>query len=123
VKNAEPHRLSVVEEQASIGKRQVVTGRTKIKKTVREQPEDVEQDLLKQEVEVERVPTHQVVPVAPEPRMTEGGTLVIPVVEEVLKVEKVLVVTEEIRITQKYTRTKEKKRVSLRKEKVTVDET
>ena len=84
-------------EQVSIGKRQVVTGRVGISTVTHSREELVEQLLRKERVEVERVPVGQVVQEVPQVR-EEGDVTIIPVVEEMVFVERRLVLKEEVRI-------------------------
>lgn len=113
--------IQVVEEVARITKREVETGRVRLHKTVREVEEPVEVVLRQEELEVERVPVGRVVPEAPAPRQ-EGDTTVIPVLEEVLVVEKRLLLKEELRIRRKATERTAREVVRLRKEEVTVED-
>ena len=80
----------------------------------------VEQPAWHEEVEVERVAVGQFVDVIPEPR-EEGDTLIIPILEEVLVVEKRLVVKEEIRITRRRSEDTQQLRATLRKEEAIVE--
>ena len=52
---------------------------------------------------------------------SEGDTTIIPLYEEVLVVEKRLVLVEEIRITKRQTEKRELERVTLRREQATVE--
>jgi uncharacterized protein (TIGR02271 family) len=94
--------LPLHEEQLRIRTRTVETGGgVRVHKTVVEHPNTIEQTLLHDEVEVKHVPVDRIVALdqAPEPRY-EGETLVVPVLEEVLVVERKLRIKEEIRITR-----------------------
>ncbi|WP_347080571.1 DUF2382 domain-containing protein, partial [Escherichia coli] len=72
----------------------------RLHKTVSEHVERVEQRLMHDELVVEHVPLGRVVSgEAPQTRY-EGNTLVVPVLEEVLVVQKQLVLKEEVRITR-----------------------
>ena len=113
--------IQVVEEVARITKREVETGRVRLHKTVREVDEPVEVLLRQEELEVERVPVGRVVAEAPAPRQ-EGDTYVIPVLEEVLVVEKRLFLKEELRVRRKATERTAREVVRLRKEEVTVED-
>ena len=55
------------------------------------------------------------------PVREEGDTVVIPLVEETLVVEKRLMVREEIRITRRRVEARDPRRVTLRSEQVEVD--
>ncbi|HKG14344.1 MAG TPA: DUF2382 domain-containing protein [Pyrinomonadaceae bacterium] len=112
--------VPVVEEELRVGKRVVETGRVRVTKTVSEREELVDVPLVREEFDVERVPVNAFVdgPVAPR---HEGETLVVPVLEEVLVVEKRLVVREELRITRRRSEEREARRVTLLSEEVSVE--
>ncbi|VXB76305.1 DUF2382 domain-containing protein [Massilia sp. 9I] len=95
-------RIPVIEEQLAVGTRTVETGRgVRIHKTVSEQPVTIDERLLRDEVEVRRVAVDRVVAAdeTPAPRY-EGDVLVVPVLEEVLVVERRLRIKEELHITR-----------------------
>lgn len=77
----------------------VETGGVRVTKKVEKQQEVLAQELRKTHVEVKRVKTDRVVD-GPQPVRRAGNTLIIPVVSEVLHVEKQWVVTEEIHLTE-----------------------
>ena len=114
--------VPVIEEELRVGKRVVETGRVRIRKTVHEHEEVVDEPLMREEYDVERVPIDEFVdgPVGPR---HEGETLVVPVLEEVLVVEKRLVVREELRITRRRTEEHKPQRVKLLSEEVSVERT
>ena len=76
----------------------VETGRVRIRKMVHERGEIVDPPLMRDEVGTKRVPIDRVVE-GPLSARTEEDTLIIPVLEEVLIVEKRLLLKEEVRIT------------------------
>jgi uncharacterized protein (TIGR02271 family) len=80
----------------------------------------VDLPLEKEEVEVERVAVGRVVETAPEIRR-EGDTLIVPLVEEVLVVEKRLVLREEVRVTTRRSQTRQPQRVMLRSEEAEIE--
>jgi uncharacterized protein (TIGR02271 family) len=114
--------LPVVEEELRVGKRVVETGRVRVTKHVREREELVDEPLVREEYDVERVPVNVFVDEAVGPRQ-EGETLIVPVLEEVLVVEKRLLVREELRITRRQTEERESRRVTLLSEEVSVERT
>lgn len=118
--HAEHVVIPVVAEELRVGKRRVETGVVRVRKLVREHEETVEQPTVREEVEIERVPIGRVVDVAPETR-NEGDTLVIPVLEEVLVVEKRIMLKEEVRVTWRRTEERNPQRVIVRSEEVVVD--
>ncbi|GAA4451015.1 hypothetical protein GCM10023189_12500 [Nibrella saemangeumensis] len=112
--------IPVIEEQIHIGKDVVETGRVVISKRVREEEQTVDIPLVSEEMNVERVAVNQYVDTPPAVRY-EGETMIIPVLKEVLVVEKRLVLVEELHVTKRQVETTETQRVTLRKEEVTVD--
>ncbi len=113
--------VPVVEEVLQVGRQQTDTGRgVRLHKTVTEETLRVDEALQQQDLQVERVPVNAWVDGVPPAQRQEGDTLVIPVLEEVLVVEKRLRLTEEIRITVRTRLHAASERVVLRKEHVTV---
>lgn len=112
--------VPVVEEQLRVGKRVVETGRVRVTKTVSEHEEVVDQPLMREEYDVERVTVDEFVDGPVGPRY-EGETLVVPVLEEVLVVEKRLVVREELRLTRRRTEERNPQRIKLLSEEVAVE--
>lgn len=111
----------VIREEAVVQKREVERGGVRVHKTVNEREEVVEQPTYREDVAVERIPIGRVIEAAPAVR-EEGDTLIIPVVEEMLVVEKRLVLKEEVRITRRRTQDTEQARVVLREEQVHIEE-
>src|SRR5690349_19401132 len=92
--------VPLVEEDLRVSKRQVVTGRVRVH-TLVDTVEEVAREALQSEtVEVTRVPVNQEVSEAPAVR-TEGDLTIVPVLEEVLVVEKRLVLKEELHLRRK----------------------
>jgi uncharacterized protein (TIGR02271 family) len=118
----EPLVLPVIAEQIIVQKHTRITGRVRISKTVQEREEVVDEPLLRQTVDVERVPINRVVE-GELPVRYEGDTMIIPVLEEVLVVEKRLMLKEELHITQRQDQIHQPQRIVLRSEDITVDRT
>jgi len=116
----EPVIIPVFEEVLDVRKRKVETGRVRVSKTVSEREEVVDEPFLSQQVVVERVPVNRFVD-EPLPAHYEGNTLVIPVLEEVLVVEKRLRLKEEVRVTKLQAESSEPQTVTLRSEELTVE--
>ncbi len=117
----QPLVIPVIEEQVRIGRRVVETGKVRIHKRVTERVEEVSAPVLREEVQVERIAIDRYVDGPIESRM-EGDTLVVPVLEEVLVLEKRLVLREEIRITKSFVTTDSPpEQVTLRREEVEVE--
>jgi stress response protein YsnF len=116
-------RVPVSREEAWVEKRIVDSGRgVRIHKTVAEHPCQIDERLLRDEVEVSHVPVDRIVPLdqAPATRY-EGDTLVVPVLEEVLVVERRLRIKEELRITRTRREEHHAETVLLKSEQVSVE--
>ena len=95
--NALDEVIALAREELRVTRRVVDRGGVRIRVSVNERDEAVDLLLREQGVEVERVPIGRVVEYPPETRQ-EGDTLVIPIVEEILVVERRLVLKEEVRV-------------------------
>jgi len=112
--------IPVIEEQAIISKRQVSGGKVRISKVVREREETVHTTLAHQETDVTRVPVGEFVS-EPEQTRQEGDTLIVPVHEEVLVVEKRLRLRERLIITKRLVEEDHDEPVMLRAEEAVVE--
>lgn len=92
--------LPVVQESLSVDKRRVVTGRTRIETVTDTVEEFVKTELESDSVSIERVPIGVEIDSVPAVRV-EGDVTILPVVEEILVVEKRLVLREEIRVARR----------------------
>lgn len=119
----EPLRVPVMREEAWVEKHVVDTGRgVRIHKTVAEHPYQIDERLLREDVEVSRVPVDRIVThdQAPGTRY-EGETLVVPILEEVLVVERRLRIKEELHITRNRREERHAETVVLKSEQVSVE--
>lgn len=114
--------IPVMRETARIDKREVESGRVRVHTTVTERDEVVEAILRQQDLHVERIPVNRVVTETPAVR-EEGGVVVIPVMEEILVVEKRLVLKEELRIRRSHGERPVRETVRLRTEEVAIEQT
>lgn len=112
--------VPVIEEVLRVDKRRETTGGVRIHKTVHEREETVSPELLHESASVERVAIGQFVDGPSSPRQ-EGDTLVVPIFEEVLVVEKRLRLTEEVRITKTRHTESQTQTVRLRQEQVSIE--
>jgi uncharacterized protein (TIGR02271 family) len=120
-RSAESLVVPVVEESLEVGKRAVETGRVRISKTVREREEVIDEPLMQEEVDVQRVPVNRVVD-GPVPIRYEGETMIIPLLEEELVVvEKRLVLREELHVMRRRVDVRKPQTVTLRSEEATVE--
>lgn len=95
--NEQEEIIQLVQEDIVVSKRELETGRVRVRTEVQWHTEHARADLFRDHVEVERVPVGREVDAVP-PVREDGDTVVIPVVEEVLVVEKRLVLKEEVRL-------------------------
>ena len=98
-------RIPVAEEVATVEKRVRETGKVRIDTRIVTDTEVLRETVQDRHVEVERVEVNRVVEAVPEIRR-EGETTIIPVVDEVLVVERQLVLREEVHVRE-VTRTEE----------------
>lgn len=112
--------VPLVAEEVEVGKRTVERGRVRVRKGVTTRVEEVAVPLARDEVEVERVPINRPVdgPIGPR---REGDIWIVPVLEEVLVVEKRLMLKEELRITRRRVEETTRERVTLRSETAEVE--
>ncbi len=113
--------VPLIGEEVDVQKHVVDTGVVRVHKTVALREETVDEPLLRQEVQVERVPINRIVEGGPPPVRHEGNTMIIPLLEEVLVVEKRLMLREELRVTRTQQEFHAPQQVTLRREEITVD--
>ena len=114
--------IPLVEETATVGKRQVVTGRMRVQTVTDTIEEFAHADVQRETVEVTRVPIDKVVETPPEIR-TDGDVTIVPVLEEVLVVEKRLVLKEELHIRRRVEIETVEVPVTLRKQRAIIERT
>ena len=113
--------MPLLEERASVEKRTVATGKVRVVTHTETVEELVRAVLDGEEADVVTVELDQTVS-GPAPRMrTEDGVTIIPVLEEVLVVEKRLVLKREIRIRMRPTSDTIEIPVKLRKQQAKVE--
>lgn len=117
-----PLVIPVLREQLQVGIRRVARGGVRIHKRVSVEQHPVEASLVHDAVEVRRVAVDRIVALADAPAARqEGDTLIVPVLEEVLVVEKRLRIKEEIHITRTARAEQVSDTVPLRSEQVSVE--
>jgi stress response protein YsnF len=89
--------IPLLTEQLVVEKRHVETARVIAAVTTHNHEQVIREDLVRERVEVERVPIGRTVTAFP-PVREEGDTTIIPVVEEVLVIERRLVLKEEVHL-------------------------
>ena len=106
-------------EEVSVAKRRVVTGQVKVGTITRESEQLVEELLEHEHVEVERTAIGKQVDKAP-PVREEGDTLIIPILEEIVVVERRLLLKEEVRIRRTREKQPYQERVVVRKQEAVI---
>ena len=115
--------LPVVEETARIEKRVVETGRVRVSTQTETVEQILRESLRSDDVAVTRVPVNRTLAegeAAPVVR-TEGGVTIIPVLEEILVVEKRLVLKEEVHIRQTSADEDVEVPITLRKQRAVIE--
>jgi uncharacterized protein (TIGR02271 family) len=115
--------IPVHQEELRVGTRRVDTGAgVRINKSVTERPVEIDEILRHDELSVTHVPIDRIIAPADAPvSRYEGETLVIPVLEEVLVVERRLRIKEELHITKAQRETRHAETVFLKSEEVSVE--
>jgi len=111
--------IPVVQEEVRIDKREVEQA-VRISKTVRTEDVVVDEPLAREDIDVERVMINRYVD-EPLSVRYEGDVTIIPLVEEVLVVEKRLLLREEIRVSRRKTTVNNPQVYTLRREEVQVE--
>lgn len=116
-------KVPVLQEELVVGKRVVDTGKgVRIQQTVHEEEEIVRQMLMQESVSVERVLICTLVDPENKPQIRhDGDTMIIPIFDEVLVVEKKLRLKEELHIKRQQADVESEQRVMLRSSDVTVE--
>lgn len=112
--------VPVVAEPLDVSQRRVETGGVRVRKIVHEREEIIDEPLIREEVHVKRVPVNRVVE-GPIPVRHVGNTMIISLLEEVLVVEKRLMLKEELHITRDEVETYKPQRVRLRTEEAAIE--
>ena len=114
--------IPLVEERFQVTKREVESGRVLVRVSVDERQETLSEKMSRDDVQVERVAKNVRVTEIPHVRL-EGDTTIVPIVEEVLVVEKALVLVEEIHIRRRTVSETLEIPVTIKSERATVERT
>jgi uncharacterized protein (TIGR02271 family) len=117
--STEDPKLTLLAEELTVGKEAVETGRVRVSKQTHTREVAVDEDLLRESAEVERIPIGRQISEMPSIRH-EGETIVVPIVEEILHTERRLILKEEVRITKRKTTEQFHDRVTLRYQEAVV---
>ena len=112
--------VPLLEEELRVEKQSVATGKVHVRTVVDSIEEIARAELNEEQVEVTRVHVGREVTTAPEVR-TEGDVVIVPVLEEVLVVEKRLVLKEELHIRRHVSKEIVEVPITLRKQRAVVE--
>jgi stress response protein YsnF len=117
-----PEVLPLIEEVARVDKEDAVTGRVRVRTVTEETEELVREDLVQDRVEVTRVPIGREIDTVPAVRQ-EGNVTILSVVEEILVIEKRLMLKEEVHLKRISKVDTVEQSVVLRKQEAVIERT
>ncbi len=112
--------IPVIQEQVTIGKEVIDTSKVFIRKRVTEEEATLNIPLVHEGYRVEHIPINKIVETPP-PVRQEGDITIIPVLREVLVVEKRYELVEEVHVIKERTSIPHIQEITLIKEKVDVE--
>ena len=111
--------LRLLAEEVHVAKETRETGRVHVSTQTHEREALIAEDLARERVEIETIPVGRRINAVPEVRQ-DGDTTIVPVVEEILVVERHLMLKEEIRIKRVRTIERHQETVVLRHQEAVV---
>ena len=105
--------LPLLAEEVAVSKQVVETGRVQVSRVTHQREQLIDELLAHETVEIDRIPIGRQVDTMPAIR-EEGDTLVIPIVEEVLVIERRLLLKEEVRVRRVHSTERHQESVTLR---------
>jgi uncharacterized protein (TIGR02271 family) len=112
--------VPVLAESIDVSRTTRTTGAVRVTKRVEQDEAVVDEPVIRERVEVERRTVNRVVESAP-PVREEGDTTIVPIVEEVLVVEKRLLLREEVHLRRVRETVHEPQTFALRRERADVE--
>lgn len=119
---AEQQSLTLYAEQVEVSRRRVETALVRATRTTHTREKLIEEDVTHERVEVTRVAIGRVVDAVP-PVREDGDTTILPVVEEIVVVERRLVLKEEVHIRRVRVSEKHVETVTIREQEADVSRT
>jgi len=107
------------EEEISVSRREIKKANVQVALVTGTREQLIDEELTQVRVEIERVPIDRVVDVVP-PIRQEGDITIIPVVEEIVVVERRLVLKEEVRVRRVSTKEQHQETLVLRQQEAVV---
>ena len=118
-RQTEDLRIPLHVEEVSVSRREIEKANVQIALVTGTREQLIDEELTHVRVEIERVPIEQTVEVVP-PIRHEGDITIIPVVEEIIVVERRLVLKEEVRVRRVSTKEQHQETVVLRQQEAVV---
>ena len=112
-------RIPLHVEEISVSRREIKKATVQVALVTGTREQLIDEELTHVRVEIERVPIDRTVEVAP-PIRQEGDITIIPVVEEIVVVERRLVLKEEVRVRRVSTKEQHQETVVLRQQEAVV---
>ena len=112
--------VPVLAEELVVDTRAVPTGGVRVHRRVLEREEEIEMPLIREHLDIRRVIMNEDV-AGPLPIRQEGDTIVVPIVEEVLIVEKRFRLKEEVHMTRRAFEELHRERVVLRRQEADIE--
>ena len=112
-------RIPLHVEEVSVSRREIKKANVQIALITEAREQLIDEELTHVRVEIERVPIDRTVDVAP-PIRQEGDITIIPVVEEIVVVERRLVLKEEVRVRRMSKKEQHQETVVLRQQEALV---
>ena len=105
--------IALLAEEVAVSKQVVETGRVQVARITHEREQLIDELLAHETVEIDRTPIGRQIDAMPSVR-DEGDTIVIPIVEEVLVIERRLLLKEEVRVRRVRSTERHQESVTLR---------
>lgn len=112
--------VPVTEEEMAVKKTNVSDGHVEVRTWTEVEKGTLDFDLVREDVETERIRLDQVVDAPPSIR-TEGDTTIVPILEERIVMTKQLVLVEEIRMKRRSNVQSHSVTTELRKQRVSIE--
>lgn len=112
--------IPVVQETAQVHKEVVESATVRVHKNVIEVEKSLEVPLVRENYEIKRVPVDKIIEEHPTIR-EEGNCIIIPVVEEVLVVQKKLKLVEEVHLIKRQITETHKETITVKQEELKVE--
>ena len=105
--------IPLLAEEVAVAKQVIQTGRVQVARVTHEREQLIDELLTHETVEIDRTPIGRQVNAMPAIR-EEGDTVVIPIIEEVLVIERRLLLKEEVRVRRVRSTERHQESVTLR---------